>query len=249
MRMPAFSRIAAIVVSRRTLATGVATLALGAALPLLGGAAPAWACGDEPTGAATASAPAAAPVHWSGSFIPELPDSITAGGPAAEVGVEIGNSTGAAASVAPVLSFDNTAASSHQGGGHLLRPQDFTVEVMVNGAWRTLPVRHSCDPTLNVDTSSLAQRLDDGHAARLLFRISLSADAPADQQNITLYTGPDAQGETSSHVLKVVRNGAPEPARPRGLRQPGAGQPGQGERLPDRLLHDGQRAPDDHPGR
>jgi LPXTG-motif cell wall-anchored protein len=206
MRLSAFSGFAKNITTRRALATGAAAVVLGTAMPLLAGGTPAWACGDQP-GKVVAPSPvpgSAAPHGQVGSaFIAGAPDTITAGGPAIEVGEEVGNFTGVAWNgITPELAFYNTSGSA-------LRTQDFNVQVMVDGNWRTLPMLHGCDPVIHADTSSLAQHLDNGRASRFLFRVSLSANAPADQQNLAMYTGPDAQGQVPSHDLKVVRATTP----------------------------------------
>ncbi|MFF7637110.1 hypothetical protein ACFZB9_28760 [Kitasatospora sp. NPDC008050] len=213
MRMPAFSRIAAHVVSRRALATGVATLALGAALPLLSGGTPAWACGDAPARTVVPTPVQSQPAprgNVGSGFVPGFADTITAGGPAVEVGEEVTNFTGVAYDgITPQLSFANAL----DGTGTFPRLQDLDVQVMVDGSWRTLPMLHGCDPAVHADTSSLAQHLENGRATRFMFRVSLSANAPADLHDFTMYSGPDAQGKVPSHVLKVVRPAAtPAPA-------------------------------------
>ncbi|WP_329565779.1 hypothetical protein [Kitasatospora sp. NBC_01266] len=199
----------------RLLAAAATVAVLGAAMPLVSGASSAWACGDGPATVAPAvPAPtASAAVHQGQvqtAYLPGMPGTITAGGSPIEFGVEIGNFTGAAYdSLQPTLGFYNEAAGSHPGGGTNLRPEDFTVQVMTGGQWKTLPVHHGCDPVIYPDTSGLAQQLDNGHATRLMFRVALSAKAPADQHDITVYLGTTPNGRISSHALHIARLAAP----------------------------------------
>ncbi|MCX4747863.1 hypothetical protein OG455_20475 [Kitasatospora sp. NBC_01287] len=218
----------------RLLAAATATV-LGAAMPLLGGASTAWADGSGGTVAVapeTSAAPAPAPstavpsaagvpvapaaVHQGEptvAFLPGTPTTITAGGGPVELDVEMANFTGAAYDgLRPVLGFDNTLASSHQGGGTNLRPEDFTVKVMTGGRLMTLPVNHGSDPVIYADTSSLAQHLDDGRASRFMFEVSLSAKAPADQHDVTVYFGTAPGGASAVRTLHIVRPDAPSSA-------------------------------------
>ncbi|TQF04147.1 hypothetical protein E6W39_20335 [Kitasatospora acidiphila] len=83
---------------------------------------------------------------------------------------------------------------------------------MTGGQWKTLPVHHGCDPVIYPDTSSLAQHLDTGRASRLMFRVALSAEAPADQHDITVYLGTAPGGAGPVRTLHIVRQDAPSSA-------------------------------------
>ncbi|MFR9794510.1 hypothetical protein ACL02U_01135 [Streptomyces sp. MS06] len=190
----------------RFLVSAAAAAVLGSAVPLFAGAPAAWAaCGGGDT---TASAPATAQHEGDPeiSFLPGTPSSLTAGGAPVELSVEMANFTGAAyEDLRPVLGFDNLESGSGAGGPTNLRPEDFTVQVMTGGQWKTLPVHHSCDPVINPDTSVLAQHLDSGHAARFLFRVALSDKAPADQRDIVVFLGTEPSGTVRRHTLHIVR--------------------------------------------
>ncbi|MDH6134556.1 hypothetical protein P3T37_003960 [Kitasatospora sp. MAA4] len=190
---------------RRALATAAAALLISAAVPLLpGGTAAAYACGDASASAAGGHVVSSG----EGGFIPVVPDSITAGGPAIEVGEEVGPVAGSAGGlIAPDLAFYNPDGG--QPGGAALRPADFTVQAMVAGQWKTLPVLPGCDPTIHADTSSVAQQVAAGHAMRVEFRIALSAAAPSSQTQILMFSSPDAYGRPMSHTLKVLRAASP----------------------------------------
>ncbi|MDH6119502.1 hypothetical protein ABH930_004259 [Kitasatospora sp. GAS204A] len=212
----------------RLLVAAAAAAVLGAAMPLFTGASAAWACGDggtaavapatptapAPTGAANAAPAAGGPataVHKGEStiaYLPGTPDTITAGGSPIELQVEMANFTGAAYDdLRPTLGFYDMAA-----GGTNLRPEDFTVQVMTGGQWKTLPVHHGCDPVIYPDTSGLAQHLDAGRASRLMFRVALSGKAPADQHDITVFLGTAPGGQGPVRTLHIVRPDAPTSA-------------------------------------
>ncbi|MDH6111807.1 hypothetical protein P3T36_002121 [Kitasatospora sp. MAP12-15] len=204
-----FAKSVPSVVSRRVLATAAATLVISAAVPLLPGASTAFACGNPPAAGARVVG------LGEGGFIPVVPDSITAGGAPIEVGEEVGPAAGSAGGwIAPYLAFYNPGAG--QPGASNLRPADFTVQAMVDNQWKTLPVLHGCDPTIHADTSSVAQQVAAGHAMRVLFRITLSANAPSSQTSIQMFSSPDANGRPGVHTLKVLRIAAPsaKPAKP-----------------------------------
>lgn len=204
---------------RRSRLLFAATAVLAATMPLVAGTSAAWASGGGTAVGAlatpVASSPAAA-VHQGTpqiAFLPGVPGTITAGGAPIEFGAEMGNFTGAAYDhLQPTLGFDNLAAGSHPGGGSNLRPEDFTVQVMTGGQWKTLAVQHSSDPVIITDTSSLAQPLDNGRAVRMLFRVSLSAKAPADQQDITVYLGTSPNSPVAARSVHIVRSTAPSSA-------------------------------------
>ncbi|KJK55687.1 hypothetical protein UK12_27200 [Saccharothrix sp. ST-888] len=203
-------------------ATGTPTATASAGTASTASAAPTASTAPTAQGASTgpaAGSPSAAtphtpaPVHHGearSAFLPGMPDSITAGGSPIEFGVEMANFTGAAYdNLRPFLGFYNNEAGSHPGGGTNLRPEDFTVQVMTGGQWKTLPVHHGCDPVIYPDTSSLAQHLDNDRAARFAFRVALSAKAPADQSNITVYFGTSDGGMAPARTLHIVRTGKP----------------------------------------
>lgn len=198
--------------TRKALAVGAATLLISGGAPLFAGASAAWACGDEEgvrtdrvattNSAATAARSPAATHHGEpvSAFIPVVPTAIAAGGAPVEIGVEMANFTGADyARIAPGFALYNPHAGAN------LRIEDLKVEVVKGGQWRSLPLRHSCDPVLVADTSLLADPLTDQHAHRYLFRVSLSADAPGPQQEIQVFSGSGFDGKANTTTLKVLR--------------------------------------------
>ncbi|MFJ9522413.1 hypothetical protein ACIRPK_29685 [Kitasatospora sp. NPDC101801] len=188
MRTPVINRFAKIVPL-----VAVATLTAGlTVLP----ASTAWACGDEP-------APGAEPVPaatdtWEkhatdpvATFVPGGPDKITVGGPKVEFSVELYNGTGEDyRRVAPGLGLWNP--QSGDPSNHLpnvnLRPEDITVEVMVDGGWKNLTLQHSCDPALYTDIEVARGPLADGHAKRFLFRLGLKSSTPVEQTSLEIYS-------------------------------------------------------------
>ncbi|MEV4559839.1 hypothetical protein AB0K51_22970 [Kitasatospora sp. NPDC049285] len=209
---------------RARLATLAAVAVLGATLPVLGGASTAWACGDEPetptvsqavTGAvkdanAVKAADQTTPKFPKSDFLPEMPKSVTAGGAGVEFGIELGNSTGAPIEDAkPFLAFYN----EHEDGtgASILQPSDLTLEVMQGGTWKSLPLEPGCDPVLRADYSSLATHLDDGHATRFLFRLTVTGHSNAAQTQVDIYLGAQVD---LHYVLPIVHPAAPAPTTP-----------------------------------
>ncbi|MFB7662672.1 hypothetical protein ACFC1R_01825 [Kitasatospora sp. NPDC056138] len=222
--MPGFAKnVLSALSTRRSLAIGFAALTVGAAVPLFPGASAAWACGDDgapagvasagATGSGSATAPSPAETHHgspASAFIPVVPAALTAGGAPVEIGVEMANFTGADyAKIAPSFALYNPRSNSDYGTpGTNLRIQDLKVAVMKGGRWVDLPLRNSCDPTIVADTSVLADSLTDQHAHRYLFRLSLAADAPAQQTEIQVFSGFGLNGKSNSTTLKVLRGSA-----------------------------------------
>ncbi|MGF1428957.1 hypothetical protein [Kitasatospora sp. LaBMicrA B282] len=205
---------------RSRLVTAAATaVLLGTALPLIGGASAAFAADGNGTAPAAAAAAPAAPIPVRQvspliSYLPGTPGTITAGGSSIEFGVEMANFTGVPYdSLAPVLGL--SGANAGPQAGTRLQPADFTVQVMAGGQWRTLPLHSSAsDPFVHVDTTSLAQHLDNGRAARFMFRITLAAGAPTDQQTLTVQLTTSAGGPgPAAYNLHIVHpqadSGAP----------------------------------------
>ncbi|GAA0661577.1 hypothetical protein GCM10010193_10910 [Kitasatospora atroaurantiaca] len=196
MRTPVISRF---------VAASAAALTLTLGLPLLASS-PAWACGeDSPT--AVQEAPerhAKDPVE---AFLPPVPKSVTAGGAPVEIGLEQVNFTGEPyRRLAPgfaLFASEPSATESHRLVN--LQPEDVTVEVMFHGEWKRLRMRHSCDPTIVADTSSVAEPVADGRAHRYMFRLSLSAKAPKELKKIDVFGGPDGHGRISGFALTIAR--------------------------------------------
>ncbi|MFE7191261.1 hypothetical protein [Kitasatospora sp. NPDC057541] len=188
---------------RRRIATVAATLLIAGSVQLLA-AESSSACAG-PYRANNPQIPAAArAVQHKGpinSVFLSTPGTLTRGSKI-EVGTQIGNFTGGDFSLAaPALTLT--------GKGARLRAQDVTVEVFVNGAWKKLGVDGGCGgEAVRVDTSPLLQPLKDGRASRLLFRIGLSAKAPAGQSavSVTLSAWSESgSGAKSTRTVKVVR--------------------------------------------
>ncbi|MFI9270144.1 hypothetical protein ACIGXM_05445 [Kitasatospora sp. NPDC052896] len=185
---------------RRTrLLAGTAALAIGAGLPLLSAAA---APAAAPTPACPGNATTAGHQGTAASaFLPDQPSSITAGGRPVVIDLEMANLTGADyPRIAPSLLLTGAR------GADDLRPGDLSVQVMKNGAWQPLPVLPGCDSGLGADTSSLAQRLASGHAARFMFRVALSAKAPAHQNAVTVTSGTGLNDRPNQLTLHVLRH-------------------------------------------
>ncbi|WP_441251284.1 LPXTG cell wall anchor domain-containing protein [Kitasatospora sp. McL0602] len=200
MRLPVISRF---------VATSAAALTLGVALPLLAGGT-AFACGDEQPPAAVESPEPRHATDPVSAFVPEFPTSLTAGGQV-EIGVEIGNFTGAAYQrLAPTFAV----FASTPGPGHTLvnlQIPEVNVDVMVDGSWRHLPMHHSCDPTLVADTSSLRAPLADGHARRYMFRLGLTTATAKAIKKVDVLAGTTA-GDVPKHRTLAVNHPAPAPA-------------------------------------
>ncbi|MFC9324069.1 hypothetical protein [Kitasatospora sp. NPDC057015] len=204
MRTPGFPRLA------RQAAFAGAALVIGAGLPLTVGGATAHACGDAPrSSTATAVAPTTtgdtAPRGATVTgFIPVVPTAITAGGPKIEIGVEEANLSGAPMErVAPGFALYDEQAGGH-GTGTLLHIEELSVEVMFHGRWTPLELHYGCDPVISADTSALAEPLADGRAHRFLFRVGLSAQAPADRTRIQVYSGVAPDGRLNAITLTVA---------------------------------------------
>jgi hypothetical protein len=113
--------------------------------------------------------------------------SITAGGDALELQVAPGNFTNSPMqTLAPELLFSDVNKD--------LRPQDFSVEVMVDNAWKKLPVGYDCRG-LSVDTSSIATNgAATNRVYNYLFRVSLNTSAPMDATSISMSAGALGDG-------------------------------------------------------
>ncbi|WP_405012358.1 hypothetical protein [Kitasatospora sp. NBC_01539] len=202
MRTSAVSRPA-----RRAAALAAAALTVGAVLPVLSAGTARAACGDAPPAAASPAARHATdPVS---GFVPPLPETVAPGGPAVEIALEQANFTGAPYErLAPQLALFASEPSAEPGRLVNLQPEDVAVEVMRQGAWQPLPVHPGCDPTLTVDTSSVAEPVPDGQAHRYLFRLALTASLPAELTRIDVLGGPGVEGGTASFTLAVERSAA-----------------------------------------
>ncbi|WP_035847415.1 hypothetical protein [Kitasatospora azatica] len=125
-----------------------------------------------------------------------IPTSVTVGGPAVQIEDSPGNFTAAPfTSLAPLLTFAPSAGR--------LRPQDLTVEAQVAGGWRKLAVQQDCAGELTVDTSSLAQPLENGQYGRVtnyLFRFSAAPSLDPAVTSLTVSTGALADGHYAGPV-------------------------------------------------
>ncbi|MFE7562645.1 hypothetical protein [Kitasatospora sp. NPDC057500] len=193
---------------RRRIATVAATLLLAGSVQLLT-AESSSACGG-PDKAYNPEVPAAAlEVKHRGDISSAFLDSasrITPGGSKAEIGTQIANFTGGDFHIAaPALTVT--------GKGAKLQPKDVTAEVFVNGAWKKLTTGADCyGRSVDIDTSPLLTSLKDGRASRLIFRIGLSAKAPASLSavSVTLSAWSEStSGKQSSRTLTVSRADAP----------------------------------------
>ncbi|MFJ9946417.1 hypothetical protein [Kitasatospora sp. NPDC091207] len=222
-----FAKNATSTSGRRRLAVVAATVVLAGSVQLMTAEA-SWACGD---GAPQQAAPQAKPVTPAAAHQGALtagfhmtPDhqSITAGGAKAEIGVGVTNFTGAP--------YENVAAGIVIFNEHgATRLEDFTVEGATEHGWKKLPLRHSCDPGIVADASSLkVKQLNDGRAANFMFRVSVSAKAAADLKDFTVFVGGKADGYPAEsgghHSYTVVRTAAPAKpaAKPTATAKPSA---------------------------
>ncbi|WP_404869075.1 hypothetical protein ACI1MP_18760 [Kitasatospora griseola] len=231
-------------VRRRTrLAVLAATAVLGATVPVLGGATSAWACGDDqPAVAASASASASAPAPAASApaapapsaSAPSAPaaapvadlklrvdslwrdaDTITAGGAPVQIGVEVSNGgTETIEGVRPFPTFFNYSDDTKS----ILHPEDLVLEVKTGGAWKTLPMKWGCDPTLRGDYSSLATDLAPGQTVEFLFRLSVTTHSNAAQQKIEVSVGARTDQVVPMNgkgfVLPVIHPAAPTTPAP-----------------------------------
>ncbi|WP_405018671.1 hypothetical protein OHV05_18470 [Kitasatospora sp. NBC_00070] len=206
MRTPVINRFAKIVPL-------VAVAALTAGLTVLP-ASTAWACGDEPAPAATEAWEhhATEPVT---TIIPGTPDRITVGGPKVEFGLKLSNGTGEDyRSIAPRPALWNPQSGdvSNDLRKVNLRPEDITVEMMVDGGWKSLPLRHSCDPVLNnIDVTAGRGPLAAGQTKRFLFRLGLKSSTPVEQKSVEVHLGEGTEPLT----LTMVRPPAPKTPAPK----------------------------------
>ncbi|MFE2729178.1 hypothetical protein [Kitasatospora sp. NPDC059327] len=220
--MPSFAKNITAPSSRRRLATLAAVVVLAGSVQLMTAEA-SWACGSGKAAAAEAKPVTPASAHQgnlaAGFFMTPDGQSITAGGAKAEIGLEVGNFTGAPyENVAPGIAIFNPGGST--------RLEDFTVEAATDhGGWKKLTLRHGCDPAIIADTSSLkTKQLTDGHVTHFAFRVSVSANAAADLKGFEVYLGAKADGYPAEsggrHSYKVLRTAAP--AKPTTTAKPAA---------------------------
>ncbi|MBP0452137.1 hypothetical protein J5Y04_21715 [Kitasatospora sp. RG8] len=212
--MPSIAKNVRSISGRRSLATLAATVVLAGSVQLMT-AESSWACGD---GARTTAGAPAKPVTPASAHKGNLqasfhmtPDgqTITAGGGKIEIGVGITNFTGAPyENITPRFALYNEKGAT--------RIEDFTVEAATPGGWKKLTMLHGCDPVIHADTSSLkAKRLDDGRAVNFGFRISVSANAAADLNELQIFVGGQPEGlpvaDGDVHTFKVVHPASTKP--------------------------------------
>ncbi|MEV7775160.1 hypothetical protein [Kitasatospora sp. NPDC086791] len=227
MRMPVITRFAKndrALSGRRRIAVLAATTVLAGGVQFLATDS-AWACGAPDTATKSAqAAPAVPAATHDGSYTADFhmtPDgqSITAGGAKVEIGVSVGNVTGA-----PYQNVSAMLALYNPKPGTNLRPEDLTVEVATAGGWKSVGLRHGCDPTLFTLTSAATTtpNLETGRVANVGFRVGLSAKAPKDLTEIQvglLAQAPGFPAEAGpTHTYRVQRTAAPAapttPAKP-----------------------------------
>ncbi|WP_406091133.1 hypothetical protein [Kitasatospora purpeofusca] len=227
-------------VVRRRVAAVAATVLLAGSVQLLT-AESSWACGSSdgavaaaPKAAAKTAAPKAgtpkagtpkadapkteAATHDGAPGIgfhmtPSL--AVTAGGPKVDIGVGIGNFTGAPyRNVVPTLSLATHLAGDGEGGVSYVDSKYLAVEYNADGTWKKLPLRRGCDPTLFA-TPAKGVPVADGHANHVTFRVGLAADAPADLDLIYVGLGATAEdGSRSEWAQKEMTVTVPKAAKP-----------------------------------
>ncbi|MEY9968175.1 hypothetical protein ABIA33_006255 [Streptacidiphilus sp. MAP12-16] len=152
------------------------------------------------------------------ALIPVAPTAITAGGAPVDFGIEMANFTGAAYQyVAPEV----TVLGLPSGGiARTLPASNFTFQAMVHGAWLTLPVVTARTGAQTVNTTALAQPLANGHATRLMFRITVNGQLAKDLTSLDVNLAAMGDGRSTHQVddkLKVQRTTAttsPKPSAP-----------------------------------
>ncbi|WP_406201076.1 hypothetical protein OH807_20900 [Kitasatospora sp. NBC_01560] len=194
---------------RRRLAALAATAVLAGGVQFLA-TDTAWACDSgADTTAPKPVTPASAHHGELSTGFHMTPDgqTLTAGGAKVEIGMGVGNFTGARyENVTPSIAVFNPKGATNL--------QDFTIEAKTPAGWKKLGLRHGCDPTVFADTSSLvAKTLDDGRAANFLFRISVAANAAADLNELQIFANGEAagypMGDGEIHTFKIT-----QPAHP-----------------------------------
>ncbi|MFB6893239.1 hypothetical protein ACFCX4_28440 [Kitasatospora sp. NPDC056327] len=228
--MPAFAKESG---TTSRIAAVAAAVVLAGSVQLLT-AESSWACAGPYHEALGSSAPRTTPAATHQGTVTSAflssPATITPGGAKIEVGTQVANFTGGDFRYAyPALTLTAKGAP--------LRTEDVTVEALVNGAWRSLGADNGCGgEAVRVDTGPLGQPLENGRATRFVFRIGLSAKAPAPQSAISLTLSgisDDGVGTKSSRTVKVTRTGdkaatptaTPTPAKPAPTAKPATPKP------------------------
>ncbi|GAB2688804.1 hypothetical protein [Kitasatospora kifunensis] len=199
MRMPAFSRIAAKLVSRRALATGVAALALGTALPVLSGASPALARGDRPAAQVVAAASPANPAQGNGFrtgffMMGTKPLTITPGGAPLEIDLESGKDSGAPyRDVRPQLVLDSANSPLSIGRS------DVVLELRTAAGWQPVAMHLTSPYVLLSDLSGIkGSPMVNGHAVHFSYRLALKAGAAQHPTKLRVRVLTVAQDGTAS---------------------------------------------------
>ncbi|MFB6893240.1 hypothetical protein ACFCX4_28445, partial [Kitasatospora sp. NPDC056327] len=226
--MPAFPKNSR--PGRRIAAVAAAVVLAGSVQLLTAGSS--WACGAPANAKAAAPGTAKAapgndaPVHRggieAGFHMTPVDLTIKAGGPGLELGTSVANFTGAPYRNA-VPSLAVSAVFAGEGGTRYLADKYLTVEYSHTGGWQKLPLVRGCDPTLFA-TPAKGIPVENGRAQHATFRVTLSADAPADLR--TLRIGLSAEAEDKKHsdwAYREARVTVPKPAKPAPTAKPTTG--------------------------
>ncbi|MGA5816997.1 hypothetical protein ACPC54_03925 [Kitasatospora sp. NPDC094028] len=146
----------------------------------------------------------------------DVPETLTVGGAKAEFGVQIANFSKA--------DYHKVAAGFGLFNPHgaTPRPSQVTVEVMDHGHWKRLTMKGGCDPAIHaVGMEALGEPLAVGRARRYMFRVSISADAPKDMNELQVYGGDFASATTTVKVVRQAPAAEPAaPAKPKATKKP-----------------------------
>ncbi|MFF4345706.1 hypothetical protein ACFY00_38110 [Kitasatospora sp. NPDC001540] len=220
--------------------------ALGTVL-VLGTAPAAWACDERPpttatpTPAQSSAAPAPAPSPSASgtdsataapsavrsapaaslALLPGADRTLVAGGAPVEFTAQIDNTgTAALEDAAPLPALRNDAAQNPQ---QALRADELLLQVKTSAGWEALPLSVGCDRSLrggDLPTTDLAP----GGSARYTFRLSVTADAAAQQVDVRLGLrsgSVDTSAPAPHTTLRVTHPAAPAPVPA----QPSAAEP------------------------
>lgn len=115
------------------------------------------------------------------------------GGPAARVDVAPANYTkDAMGSLSPRLTFKDPAGK--------LRPQDITVEVLLNGTWKPVPMHQDCDGVATDSSSVVNSPAPAGQSTTYEFRYVLNKSTAKDVTSFTMSAGAIGDGHYAAPV-------------------------------------------------